>query len=383
MRLTFALIFAAHLCGCAYSSTDEAPILARAAHFAPGETTELRAWLTANTAAAPHMRAAIYGELCDAESRVGRYAAAARACSESAALLGAEASGGLHRSIAFWGALAGEPPIEVQGEIDAALTQNWTGMALVDVEVRGVRSQWGIDTGAEVSVLRLSDAARMGVRMLDRDVDVTGSTPGVANGGMGVIDLMQIGDAVIRHVPVMVVPDESMTFDERVVPPILGMPLFYMFGAMEFSGHGTRLRTRPTITATERGAIAWAAAGISIPLQLEGRQVRLHLDTGANTTEFHSALTSVLSAAQQADLVVTNSVVAGVSGAIERETSRLPNLAVGVGSTSCEMSNVLFGDEETGAQGRAGIDLVRACEVFALDFTSMSLGARDNFEERD
>lgn len=185
---------------CAQIGPDR--ILERAASLPPGRTELLEIWLAENPERSA-LRAAVFGELCDAESRVGRYRAAADACTAKADLLGEDVSSGLAQSIAFWRTLASLPPVQVIGEFDQPLSYGWTGMAEVAVETGATRAGWGVDTGAEVSVVRASDAARFGVRLLDDDFGVSGSTAGVAVGRLGVIDTMRIGAAEIRNVPVL------------------------------------------------------------------------------------------------------------------------------------------------------------------------------------
>lgn len=366
-------IFTLFVGACAHNPTER--ILQRAASLPPGQTEALGTWLAENPDAGG-LRAAVFGELCDAEGRAGRYDAAADACAAKAELLGEDTTRGLEQSIAFWRALATTPPVQVTGEFDQPLSYGWTGMAEVAVETGAVSVGWGVDTGAEVSVIRASDAARFGVRIFDGDVGVSGSTAGVAVGRLGMIDTMRIGAAEIRNVPVLVLPDENLTIEGRAFPPILGMPTLYHFGTLAFVDHGTRLRAGLPASAGAGKPITWNSSGFAIELQLERGSLRVHLDTGANRTALGKAAIQLLSPQERQGLSQRTVRFAGVSGAEDRQVADLARLDVGVADAVCSMQAVSIGDDDAGAQGRAGMDLIKACETVVLDFSTMTFSAR-------
>lgn len=365
------------LSACAHSDTllGRSDVLVRAQSLPPGSGQELADWLAANPDAPRNRRGAVYSALCDAHARAGRYAAAAEACRAHAALVEGSIPPGLSQSIQFWTALSALPPITASGAFDEPLTYGWTGMGEVRVRVSDESAGWGVDTGAEVSVLTVRDARRFGVRMLGGEVSVSGSTPGVAAGGLGVIDELRIGDATVRHVPVFVVPDESMTVQGRTVPPILGAPVLYAFGAVEFSDHGRRLRSIAAGFSGGGTGMVWSPAGVAVPVKLSRGGAVLHLDTGANTSEFSGSLRPLLSPAQNAALVGRSTTAAGVSGSVDREVLSLSDLALGVGGGTCVLSSVSLGEDAAHTQGRLGMDLIRACRTVRLDFRAMRIRA--------
>ncbi|HZV83880.1 MAG TPA: retropepsin-like aspartic protease, partial [Brevundimonas sp.] len=356
------------------SSREE--VLQGAEIAAPGDTAPLEAWLSAHAAATAAERRPVLTALCDAYGRVGRYRDAHQACASSA---GDAPSTGLQQSIAFWATLAGEPPVSVTGAVDAPLTYGWSGLAELSTWVNGHDIAWAVDTGAEISVISDSQAERMGARLLDRPVGITGSTPGEAVGRLGMIDQIRVGSAEIRNMPVFVLPDAALTVpDKGPLPPILGMPAIYVFGSMTFREHGNRLQ----LGASENDGLAgsplkWNPVGFEMVLDLPGGPIDVHLDSGANATELHDASARpLLSQAQQAALVSRSLTARGVSGAVVRETRQLDGLAVGIGGGVCQLGEVAFGDEQAGAQGRAGIDLVKGCDTLELNFRTMRVIAR-------
>jgi hypothetical protein len=145
---------------------------------------------------------------------------------------------------------------------------------------------------------------------------------------------------------------------------------------VEFAAHGARLRLGGPSVGALPGRVTWNPSGVAIEIGLPGGAIEAHLDTGANLSELNESALGLLSAAQRASLTTRRIQVEGVSGALERDVSELPMFEAGLAGAFCRVERIAFGDETGDAQGRVGIDLVRACEAFALDFPTMSFAAR-------
>ncbi len=325
--------------------------------------------------AAPGVRAVLLFALCDAYGRVGRYRKAQEACEQGAVANPGPSSPGAARSIAFWKSLAAQEPLSVKGSIDAPLTESWNGMGLLQGQVDGESIPWAIDTGAEVSVLRASEARRLGVRMISTSVAVAGTAAATAEGGLGMLDRLVIDGAEIRNLPVLVAPDAALRVGDQFVPAILGMPVFYAFGSVEFLDFGARLRTgvRPLRRGGER--LTWTTAGVAFPVGLPRGPVTVHLDTGANRTELAAHSVGLLSAAERMDLETRSIGASDIAGATRRDVSVARRLDIRIGRRVCRLREVWFGSDLAGEAGRAGFDLVRGCRRLALDFEAMRVWA--------
>jgi hypothetical protein len=291
-------------------------------------------------------------------------------------LQGRRATASSRRSLNFWRTLADTPAVAVRGEVDVPLTYGWTGMAEAPVQVGSVSSSWGVDTGAEISTISASDAARFGAQVIDAPVEVQGSTPGTAAGRIGVIDHLRIGNAHVDNVPVFILPDAALTFDGRRVPPLLGAPVLYAFGRVEFANHAQRLRLSAARATPLVGRLGWVDGGLTIELGLARGRVEAHLDTGANVSELNVSTRALLTAVQRSRLTLSTGRLAGVSGQIQRRRWHSHPLDLNLGGGICRLDGLEFGDERAGAQGRVGIDLVKSCGNFVLDVSTMTFSAR-------
>lgn len=347
-----------------------------------GVTAPIEAWIEKHPQADASQRAEAYGALCDVYTRVGRYREAADACLRKAELA-QDGDSDSRNSIAFRRALSQTPPIRARGDVDVPLSYGWTGMAEVSARANRVTTQWGVDTGAQVSVVSETDAGRLGVRMLDGSLHLGGSTPGSASGGVGLIDHLQIAGTDIDNVPVFVLPDAALTpAPGHVVPPILGAPVLYAFGRVEFSDHGRRLRMTAGHLPLLSTHMTWNPSGVAFDIGLPLGRVHVFLDTGANSTELRSSTRALLNEDERAALTQRPGKSAGVTGVISDETWESRAIDVGLGDALCRLPRLRFGeassagaDAHPGIEGRLGIDLVKACREFTLDFTTMTLEA--------
>ncbi|MDO1558275.1 retropepsin-like aspartic protease [Brevundimonas sp. 2R-24] len=341
-----------------------------------GDVTAVETWLADNPDEAAEHRRAAYADLCEAHGRASRYREAHLACAAVLALSPSPSPGAL-QSTAFWRALADAPPLAVTGQVDAPLTPHWTNMGLIDVTVDGRSMPWAVDTGAEVSVLSESQAADLGVRLLGDDLSISGSTPGVAAGRIGLIDRLRIGEAELRNLPVFVLPDAALTVPSMgPLPPILGMTALYPFEHVAFLDGGTHLRlgfAEDAVPPDQGAQMTWNPAGFDVVITLEsGGELDLHLDTGSNETEFHEPLAMErLSQAEQRRIAGATRTSFGVTGSVETQVSTVSDLSVRLGDGRCTLARVVLSQNRANAQGRAGMDLVRACGSVRLDFASM------------
>lgn len=367
-----AILAALMLC----AQTAAADIISQQMQRAPlGDTRALDAWIASHPRAPAGQRASAYSVLCEVHARASRYRTAAEACERVVELQGRRATASSRQSLSFWRTLADTPPIAVRGEADVPLTYGWTGMAEAPVQAGSVSAPWGVDTGAEISTISVSDAARLGARIIGAPVEVQGSTPGTAAGRIGVIDHLRIGSARVDNVPVFILPDSALTFDGRRVPPLLGAPVLYAFGRVEFANHAQRLRLSVARASLLPGRLGWVDGGLTIELGLAHGRATAHLDTGANVSELNVSTRALLTTVQRSRLTLSTGRLAGVSGQIQRRRWHSQPLDLNLGGGICRLDGLEFGDERAGAQGRVGIDLVKSCGSFVFDVSTMTFTA--------
>jgi len=92
-----------------------------------------------------------------------------------------------------------------------ALSRGNGGHFWVDARIDGRRLEMVVDTGATQIALRASDAARLGLHPAPRDYVVKVATAnGVTRAALVQLRAVELGDIVVRDVPALVHPDESL-----------------------------------------------------------------------------------------------------------------------------------------------------------------------------
>ena len=82
----------------------------------------------------------------------------------------------------------------------------------VDGRVDGRQLSFMIDTGASVIALNASDAGRLGIHPAAREFVVQVRTAnGTVRGAPAQLDMVEVGDLVVRDVAALVLPDEALS----------------------------------------------------------------------------------------------------------------------------------------------------------------------------
>jgi len=340
----------------------------------PGAEQAINDWLDRNPRAPAGDRAALYRVLCETLGVRGRNTERADSCAMEQRLA---PSGG--NDAALSAALARTPAIRVSGPTTLVLQDNALGSKSAEVTANGVTSSWMMDTGAEISVLPQSQAERLGVHYVGRGVSVGTSTGDVA-GRVGVIDRLQLGEAVVENVPVLVLPDERLTDPGAApgftIPGILGLPVFVAFGRMAWIEDGRRLALgadAPQPTG-ETAPIYWHERGVGVALRASEAVAGAHLDTGATATNLFTGGRFLLSRAEQATVGQRTVRRAGSGGTVDERRDELATWTVRLGAAPVTLSGVTIIDDPNRIAS-VGSDALRQLRTLILDFETMTMAA--------
>ncbi len=93
-----------------------------------------------------------------------------------------------------------------------AVPRDARGHFMVDGRVDGRQLSFMIDTGASVIALTASDAARLGIHPAQREfVAQVRTANGTVLAAPAELDMVEIGDLVVRDVAALVLPDEALS----------------------------------------------------------------------------------------------------------------------------------------------------------------------------
>lgn len=330
-----------------------------------GGADRLRERLNASPPPSQAFAAEAWPLVCEDDYHEGRYALAASDCAR-AAEVGSDA-----HVLEIVDLLIREPPVQAEGSARAALT------AGSHIEVRsGEYLGFAIaDTGAQISVMMQSVAAKAHVRLLGvtRSVDTTTTT---VAGQIGIIPEVHIGKAVLRNLPVLVLADAQLTLANGAVrlPFIISLYGLAQFGKMAWLDHGRWLALGEAAPEDFKDAVPmiWHPLGLGVPLDgVSGRRAA-HLDSGANISYLLEAGLQLIPADERVLMGVGHRRIGGVGGVVEEDIERLPRASLFLAGHPLTFSDVdVAMDADTGEVARLGEDVLGRYAAVVLDFKAM------------
>lgn len=335
----------------------------------------IETWLDRHPDASVAERVMLAQRLC---SGYGVFAGGERwaaACRRLAAISGAP------EDAAIAEAFRREPKVTAAGSATVPLVRNAVGLLSVEVAAGTATSSWIVDTGAEMTTVPESTATRLGVRMLEGRATIATSTTIQVAGRLGVIDTLSIGEARVRHVPVLVLPDAMLRLPDRgLMPGILGLPVLAAFRQVAWLDRGSTLclgadACRSATAGVEKAwPMYWAGGSVGVPVTLGSVQHPAQLDTGSNAVELSEVGFKALSPAQIASAIERSGRVGGAGGILNAKLLTLPRLDFLLGGVRVHDTNVPVNRPRSGA-GRVGGVVIDQLDLLLLDFDRMTMSA--------
>ena len=338
------------------------------------EDAAIEAWLAAHADAPAAQRAMLFHRLCNdygvtlgGEKRV-------TACAEANKLApdGEDAS---DEKIAE--AFRAAPPIRAHGGATVPTIANPLGSKSANVTVNGVTLPWFMDTGAEISVVTESTAAKLGVRVLPGSSDVGTSTSNRVTGKMGLIDKAVIGGATIEHLPVLILPDAMLKLGKDfTIPGILGLPAFAALGRIAWLDGGKRLAlgTAAPLPRSKTVRVYWHEDGLGIPITTPLGTAGAQFDSGADSTALRRPGLALLTKDQLASSAERNATIGGAGGFVTTKVRVLPQLDYTIDDVPLQALKVNIEANDSSA-GRVGSDMIAQLKLLTIDFATMTLQA--------
>jgi hypothetical protein len=340
-----------------------------AAEDAPIET-----WLAAHADAPAQVRAMLWHRLCnDYGVRIGGEKRVT-ACAE-ANKLAPDQEDASDEKIAE--AFRSVPPIRAHGGATVPTIANPLGSKSANVTVNGVTLPWFMDTGAEISVVTETTAAKLGVRVLPGSSDVGTSTSNRVTGKLGVIDKANIGGATVGNLPVLILPDAMLKLGkDYTIPGILGLPAFAALGRIAWLDRGTRLAlgSDAPLPKGKTVRVYWHEDGLGIPVATQIGIAGAQFDSGADATALRKPGLALLSKDQLASAVERDATVGGAGGYVKTKVRVLPRLDYSVDGVRLTALKLNIENNDSSA-GRVGSDMIVQLKLLTIDLATMTLQA--------
>ena len=350
--------------------TGEDRIMSDVIFGRPGAIERLRQRLTTAPAASPALQKEGWSTLCEHSYHVGQYAQGAKDCAE-AVLRDSDVNTAVIVRL-----LAAQPVPRAEGSARVALSAG----AHVPVAAGDYRDFAIADTGAQISVMMESVALAAHVRILGASSSVDTTTTPV-RGKIGIVPEVRIGGAVLRDLPVLVLPDHQLSIaGGRVrLPFILSLYALAEFGRVAWLDHGRVLALGDAAPAPTADAVPmiWHPQGIAVPLDGRIGRRAAHLDSGANLSYLFNAGLPMLRAEEVQRLAPSHRRVGGVGGVVDEQGDQLPLATLSMAGRPLVLTDVdVVRDTENGEVARIGEDVLNRYAAAVLDFRTMTFSLK-------
>jgi predicted aspartyl protease len=272
------------------------------------------------------------------------------------------------QTISFDGAI--DLPIDRSAEI---------GTIETNLSVNGVEQAWILDTGANISTVSASFAAKLGVKLSSGAAQTTGITGAENKLQIAILPEMKLGGATIRNVVLMVLDDDNLNVpvgnkQRYQINAILGYPVLAALGRFTFTKDGHFL-AGPNSPAGQGGARLYMDELTPLlECEVENRKALFSFDTGADDSalsdRFHRDFPDAFKGVRKKKYGL-----AGAGGTMQMKVYYLPEVQLGVGQTQPVLRKVpvlpAMGTDMDLRYGNLGRDLVDPYQSFTIDFEHM------------
>ena len=338
------------------------------------------------TSGSPAEQGAALNVIASAAFVAGDYAAAAQAAERLAGLLRANGDAGavaaieMTRQVAAM--LAAHPAQRVEGAVahqGVPLRYDAVGLPRIDIGINGGTQEAVVDTGANLSVLSAETARRLGINVADSSGQVGNAVGGTVAVRIGIAERVTIAGTTLRNVPFLIIDDAQLTFQVAGgyrIHAILGLPVLRALQRIRI-GRETFAVEAPQAYDPARQNLFANNSNLFVRAQVGGRDVPLHLDTGANQT----SLTALFAQAHPqlvAELRTGEQQLASAGGARVNNGAVWPNPTIGVAGRSVTLPSVTIAlASPADNYGTLGSSALRRFTDYAIDFRAMRLEPGD------
>jgi len=337
----------------------------------PGASARMRARLLLLQIKKPHDAFVVEGWslLCSASYHSGNYRQAIADC-EAATV--ADPASDDRNTLALVQRFVNEPP---PARLGGSARLGFDAEHRIPVRAGRFDGTAIADTGAQITVMMQSVAEQAGVRDLGPTGQISTTTSAVS-GSIGILPGLRLGEAKLTNIPVLVLPDAQLTFENGSfkLPLVLGLYPLALFGRIAWLDHGKILVLGEDAPALSNDAVPayWHPLGIGIPLDGPGGRMPAHFDTGSDTTYLFEQGLALVSGDERAAITQATRKLGGVGGITQESVRKLPIATLAIAGQPLVLHDVVVAAApRTGEAARIGEDLFTKFGVCVLDFQAM------------
>jgi predicted aspartyl protease len=283
-------------------------------------------------------------------------------------------------------ALRDQPAQTIEAQVTGTipLGKHDLGLTTMPTEINGQAQVAVVDTGTSIAALSATAAKRLGVRMLSGKVSAGSSTVRSLAVTAAIADTVKVGPATLHHVVFIVIDDAALApmGPEHRIDAIIGFPVLAALGRITFHAEGSGAQEHRSLLiapsagrAAGPGTLRFQGYDFYARITADGQTLPFYVDSGSNKTGFDKRYAREFPA-RLSGLQRRVKKVGGAGGIEKRQVAIIPNLAVILGGSTIELSNVavdLTGNGSETNYGSVGADILWAKGGYTIDFGALDL----------
>jgi hypothetical protein len=261
-------------------------------------------------------------------------------------------------------------------DVEIAAYRNQFNHLMTPVKCGGIVDEFIFDTGANLSTITESYAAKMGLTLYESDINVNSSTNISVSTKLAVADSLYVGDILFENVVFLAVPDEQMSFPaiNYYVHGVIGFPVIYQMDEIHLQQNGTVfIPAQPQDKPLRNMCIETLYPVVQV---LSGADSLLFMmDTGARTSDLSAQYYNNHKDMVENDGVLYHEKRGGAGGVEEATVYRLKSFPYTIGSKNGVLSeisvNTISYSNSEHYDGILGQDLFTQFDKMILNFQYM------------
>jgi hypothetical protein len=280
----------------------------------------------------------------------------------------------------FFAALARQPDLEILSRAPSQFKGEVVANNLfLPVKENGLTGSYIVDSGANISALSQSEAARLGLKISHTDSrasDISGISIGAQ---ITEISDLWVGKTHLKHVAFLVYPDTSEPFSylPAAHKGVLGIPVLIALGVVRIDNNlSIEVNSRFEDSTAKTLPLVFDGATPVTRVSVNGKYASFILDIGATRTYLYPSVVKVVPEFMRNGHRQVERIT-GVSGDSVQDSIVLPSVQLSLGRTlllspATVLLNVGTGNSRWGG-GNLGYDLISRDLPVVLDFKKMEI----------
>lgn len=247
--------------------------------------------------------------------------------------------------------------------------------------INGVQATYWFDTGAELSVMTVSEAKRLGLRIVPTSAKVGDVNGTQINTQIAVADELSIGSVRLKHVGFLVLPDNQPPFNELSAGSrgLIGMPVLLALEKFVWGADKSfEIRPQASNKNAPHADLCFDGNHPVVQVRYDRRPLAFTLDTGATNTDLYPPFAAAFPELIRSAAKTNSYKMEGVGGAKYMGAATLASLEFEIGGfhVTLKPAGVLLKATTSSSKffaGNLGIDLLQQAHRTTFDFRRMTL----------